>query len=107
MWHEILKLPHPTWSEITIAAEIYFFLHGSLWLVRAVQSEERKARRYIIQLHAKSHRKPLEICQEADCSQLSQRVTSVAGGVGRGMGSTTGSLTLAADHLDRRANHVL
>lgn len=55
MWHALLNLPHPTFNEIAIAAEIYTVLHMAVRLSGALYKEEELIRKELIQRHVKFH----------------------------------------------------
>lgn len=53
MLHELLRIPHPTWSDLAISTQLV------IWglLIRAVvRREEQAVRRVLIRRHVKHHR---------------------------------------------------
>lgn len=71
MWHELLNLPHPTFNEIAIAAEVYTILHMAIRLGSNLYKEEELIRRELIRRHVKFHTGRYAHCK---CSTVRETV---------------------------------
>lgn len=55
MWHNLLNLPHPTFDDIAIAAELYTIIHVATRLGETAYKEEELIRKESIKRHVKFH----------------------------------------------------
>lgn len=55
MWHQLLNLPHPTFNEIAISAEVYTVLHMAIRLGGNLYKEEELVRKELIRRHIRFH----------------------------------------------------
>lgn len=56
MLHELSKVPHPSWTEILISAQIFCLLYPLRIVARRIEKEERVLRKTLIHRHVRHHR---------------------------------------------------
>lgn len=76
MLEQFNSLPHPTWTELIISAQILMVLWPLRLLQRALENELQKDIRRIRTHHRRNHDSHARWCKEGECSILSEGQTA-------------------------------
>lgn len=63
MWHQLLKIPHPTWTELLISTQLVIWGLLVKASVQKIEKEEELLRKALIRRHVKHHKGRFVYCK--------------------------------------------
>lgn len=64
MWHELLKIPHPTTAEVLVSLELLLIFYVPKYILdKVVREEEKELRKLLIKWHVKHHKGRFVYCK--------------------------------------------